>query len=72
MIRYTQNLGSTVWNNKCQRIFSDIDELKMFITEKATVFKQYVGQDIRYHSSDVVLHEGEITLDGAFVGYCGE
>ena len=72
MIRYTPNLGSTIWNNKSQQIFNDAEELKTFIAEKATSFKQYVGKNVIYHPDDVALHEGRIALDGMFVGYCVE
>lgn len=72
MIRYTPNMGSTLWSNKCQSTFDDVEEMKQFIADRLTAFRRFAGKDVNYAPSDIILLGDRILLDGLTVGYCGE
>ena len=72
MVRYIPNMGSTLWSNKCQSTFADVEDMKQFIADRLTVFRRFAGKDVYYAPSDVILLGDRILLDGLMVGYCGE
>lgn len=72
MVRYIPNMRSTLWSNKCQSTFADVEDMKQFIADRLTAFRRFAGKDVYYAPSDVILLGDRILLDGLMVGYCGD
>jgi hypothetical protein len=65
-------MRSTLWSNKCQSTFADVEDMKQFIADRLTAFRRFAGKDVYYAPSDVILLGDRILLDGLMVGYCGD
>lgn len=86
MIRYMPEMDAMLWSRKSQRVFDNVEDLRLFIADQKTRISRFIGRPERfYNPCDIVVDRiadldpimrwknyCSVIVDGKVVGYCGE